>query len=92
MIATIHQLNLRLTCPIQVRSGIHTGPVVVTGIGSSGRHEQLALGETPKSAARIQGHAVPDTVLISATPFRLVRGCATARPLACMRGDREESA
>jgi TOMM system kinase/cyclase fusion protein len=60
--------------PLHVRIGIHTGPVVVTGIGGSGRQEQLALGETPNIAARIQGHAAPDTVMISAATFRLVQG------------------
>lgn len=34
----------------------------------------LALGETPNLAARIQGHAHPDEVLISAASYRLVEG------------------
>jgi class 3 adenylate cyclase len=40
---------------LQVRIGIHTGPVVVAEIGTGVRTEQLALGETPNIAARIQG-------------------------------------
>jgi class 3 adenylate cyclase len=59
--------------PLQVRIGIHTGLVVVGEIGSGGRHEQLALGETPNIAARLQGLAVPDTVVISAATARLVQ-------------------
>ena len=59
--------------PLHVRIGIHTGLVVVGEIGSGGRHEQLALGETPNIAARLQGLAVPDTVVISAVTARLVQ-------------------
>src|SRR5262245_48908120 len=59
---------------LAVRIGIHTGPVVVGTMGSGGRHEQLALGETPNLAARLQSLAVPDTVAISATTHRLVQG------------------
>src|SRR5262249_48938361 len=33
--------------PLAVRLGIHTGLVVVGDMGSPGRQEQLALGETP---------------------------------------------
>ena len=59
---------------LAVRIGIHTGPVVVGAMGSGGRHEQLALGETPNLAARLQSLAAPDTVAISATTHRLVQG------------------
>ena len=59
---------------LAVRIGIHTGPVVVGEIGGSTRQEQLALGETPNIAARLQGMAQPDTVVISAATQRLARG------------------
>ena len=39
---------------LAVRVGIHTGPVVVGEMGAGGRREQLALGETPNVAARLQ--------------------------------------
>ena len=40
-----------------------------------GEHtEQLALGETPNIAARVQGKAEPHTVAISADTYRLVQG------------------
>jgi hypothetical protein len=55
--------------------------VVVGEIGGDGRQEQLALGETPNIAARLQGLAVPDTVVISAATFRLVQGYFTAEEL-----------
>src|SRR5262249_38337915 len=40
---------------LALRLGIHTGLVVVGEMGGAGRQEQLALGETPNIAARIQG-------------------------------------
>ncbi len=66
--------QLVYTPPLQVRIGIHTGPVVVGEIGAGERTEWLALGETPNLAARIQGQANPDEVMISAATYRLVEG------------------
>jgi TOMM system kinase/cyclase fusion protein len=66
---------------LAVRIGIHTGLVVVGEIGASGRHEQLALGDTPNVAARLQGLAAPDTVAISAATHRLVQGYFTMAAL-----------
>jgi len=43
-------------------------------MGGGGRQEQLALGETPNIAARLQGLAAPDTIVISETTARLVEG------------------
>jgi class 3 adenylate cyclase len=40
---------------LAVRIGIHTGPVVVGEVGAGSRQEQLALGEVPNVASRIQG-------------------------------------
>lgn len=59
---------------LKVRIGIHTGLVVVGEMGGSQRQEQLALGETPNIAARVQGTAQPDEVLISAATYHLVEG------------------
>jgi class 3 adenylate cyclase len=64
----------QLPSPLQVRIGIHTGLVVIGEIGSSAKREMLALGETPNLAARIQGIAKPDEVVISAATYRLVEG------------------
>ncbi|MGE0827250.1 MAG: adenylate/guanylate cyclase domain-containing protein [Candidatus Binatia bacterium] len=60
--------------PLQVRIGIHTGLVVIGEIGSSAKRELLALGETPNIAARLQGLAEPDTVVMSAATQQLVQG------------------
>ncbi|MBI3245444.1 MAG: AAA family ATPase [Deltaproteobacteria bacterium] len=59
---------------LQVRIGIHTGPVVVGEIGGGNRREQLALGETPNVAARLQGLADPNTIVLSSATQRLVAG------------------
>jgi class 3 adenylate cyclase/tetratricopeptide (TPR) repeat protein len=66
--------HVRVPQPLQVRIGIHTGPVVVGEVGRSERREMLALGETPNLAARVQGEAKPNTVVMSAATCRLVQG------------------
>jgi class 3 adenylate cyclase len=59
---------------LAIRLGIHTGLVVVGAMGGGGRQEHLALGETPNIAARLQGLAAPDTIVISEATARLVEG------------------
>ena len=49
--------------------------------GGGGRQEQLALGDTPNIAARLQGLAAPDTVVISAATQRLIQGYFTCQAL-----------
>ena len=74
IVTALHQARSQFPQPVQVRIGIHTGPVVVGQMGSGSRHEQLALGETPNIAARMQGQAQPNEVVISAATQRLVTG------------------
>jgi len=78
IVTSIGALNARLErekgVRLAVRVGIHTGLVVIGEIGTAGRREQLALGETPNIAARIQGLARPDTVMVSAATWHLVHG------------------
>jgi class 3 adenylate cyclase len=59
---------------LAIRIGVHTGLVVVGQMGSTGRQEQLALGETPNVAARMQGLAAPNTIAVSEATYRLVQG------------------
>src|SRR3989454_3125369 len=65
IIEAIGTLNTRLEqdqgLRLAVRLGMHTGLVVVGEIGGGGRQEQLALGEVPNVASRIQGLAEPNT-------------------------------
>jgi class 3 adenylate cyclase/predicted ATPase len=78
IVQSIATLNASLTAQygvhLAVRLGIHTGPVVVGVMGGGGRHEHLALGETPNVAARLQSLAPANTVVISAVTARLVHG------------------
>src|SRR4030095_2120942 len=59
---------------LAIRLWLHTGLVVVGVMGGARRQEQLALGETPNVAGRIQGLAAPNTVDISEVTSRLVQG------------------
>ena len=52
---------------LEVRIGIHTGPVVIADGGE-------VFGETANVAARVQSAAEPDTVAITAATHRLVAG------------------
>src|SRR5207244_8536200 len=56
------------------RLGCHTRLVVVGEVGGGTRQEQLALGETPNLAARLQGIAAPNTLVISAATVPLLGG------------------
>jgi class 3 adenylate cyclase/predicted ATPase len=70
-------LNSRLVrekgVQLAVRIGLHTGPVVVGEMGGGGRHEHLATGDTVNIAARLEGLAAPNTVVLSSVTARLVR-------------------
>src|SRR5712691_4894641 len=85
MVAAMQALQAHLAqrhgVRIAVRIGIHTGVVVVGDVGGGSRQEQLALGDTPNMAARLQGLAAPDTVVLSAATFRLVQGYFTYQDL-----------
>ena len=43
-------------------------------VGGGPRREQLALGETPNVAARLQGLAAPNTLVIGAATLQLLGG------------------
>jgi class 3 adenylate cyclase/predicted ATPase len=62
---------------LRLRIGIDTGMVVIGDIGAGARREQLALGDTPNIAARLQGLARPDTVVITDPTRRLTAGSFT---------------
>ena len=57
-----------------LRMGIHTGLVVAGEVGGGGRTEQLAMGETPNVAARVQSMATSGTVAISPATANLISG------------------
>jgi class 3 adenylate cyclase/tetratricopeptide (TPR) repeat protein len=62
-----------LSARASVRVGIASGRVVVGDIiGEGASEERAVVGETPNLAARLQGLAEPDTVVISSRTRRLV--------------------
>jgi class 3 adenylate cyclase len=71
LVAAVGQLKTH--APLQTRVGIATGLVVVGDlIGSGASQEQAIVGETPNLAARLQGVAEPNSVVIAETTRKLV--------------------
>ena len=64
---------LKAASPLQTRVGIATGLVVVGDlIGTGSAQEQAVVGETPNLAARLQGVAEPNTVVIAESTRKLL--------------------
>ena len=64
---------LKTHAPLQTRVGIATGLVVVGDlIGSGASQEQAIVGETPNLAARLQGFAEPNSVVIAESTRKLM--------------------
>ena len=65
--------GLKTHAALQTRVGIATGLVVVGDlIGSGASQEQTIVGETPNLAARLQGIAEPNSVVIAESTRRLI--------------------
>ena len=65
--------GLKSSTSLQTRVGIATGLVVVGDlIGSGAAQEQTVIGETPNLAARLQGIAEPNTVVIAESTRKLL--------------------
>ena len=65
--------NLKTHTALQTRVGIATGLVVVGDlIGSGASQEQAIVGETPNLAARLQGVADPNSVVIAESTRKLL--------------------
>ena len=70
LVAAVTSLKTRAT--LQTRVGIATGLVVVGDlIGSGSAQEQAVVGETPNLAARLQGIAEPNTVVVAESTRKL---------------------
>jgi class 3 adenylate cyclase/predicted ATPase len=67
-------IALKTQAALQARVGIATGLVVVGDLmtGSGQAHERRIVGETPNLAARLQGIAEPNTVVIAEATRRLL--------------------
>jgi class 3 adenylate cyclase len=65
--------GLKTHAPLHTRVGIATGLVVVGDlIGSGASQEQAIVGETPNLAARLQGVAEPNSVVIAESTRKLL--------------------
>jgi class 3 adenylate cyclase/predicted ATPase len=73
LVEAVGRLNTAAGVPLQVRVGIATGLVVVGDlIGAGSAQEQAVVGETPNLAARLQGLAEANTVVIAEGTRRLL--------------------
>ena len=66
------ELTARYNVQLGVRIGVHSGLVVVGQMGGEGRYESLATGETVNIAARLEGLADSNSIVISDATHKLV--------------------
>ncbi len=64
-------IRARYGIDLAVRVGIHTGSGVVGDVGGGSKREQLLIGRAPNVAARLQGKAQPDEVVVSSVTHGL---------------------
>jgi len=69
------------TIALAVRIGIHTGLTVVGDVGTGDQRERLAMGEAPNVAARLQGLAAANEIVISEVTQKLVERHFACEPL-----------
>ena len=75
IVDSIRRLEIPGDIKLEVRVGIATGLVVAGDIiGEGASEEHAVLGDTPNLAARLQGVASPNAVVISESTQRLVEG------------------
>lgn len=66
---------------VRVRVGVHTGTVIAGTIGSGAKADELALGMAPNVAARLQGLAAPDEVVLSDATHEVIRRQFDSNPM-----------
>jgi class 3 adenylate cyclase/predicted ATPase len=82
LIEAVAKLDAGQATSLQVRVGIATGLVVVGDLlGEGAAQEQAVIGETPNLAARLQGLAERNTVVIADNTRRLLGGLFDYRDL-----------
>jgi class 3 adenylate cyclase/tetratricopeptide (TPR) repeat protein len=68
--------------PIELRCGIHVGPVVVGDMGAGDKRMRDGLvGEVPNVAARLQSIAPPGSLVISEAAEKIINGYFDVEPM-----------
>lgn len=71
----MEQLNHAAARPpgarLQIRAGADTGRVVVSPVGTGARRENVAMGDAPNIASRVQAAAEPDTLWVTEATWRI---------------------
>ena len=77
--------------PIQMRVGVHTGPVVVGTLGNDLRVEFKAVGDTVNLASRMEELAEPGSTYVTGDTFKLTQGLFNFKALGekAVRGKEE---
>ena len=75
------EIRVRYGVELTVRVGCHTGLVVVGEVVGEARHELMAMGDTPNVAARLQGVAAPNTLVVGPVTYQLLGGYFDCRSL-----------
>jgi class 3 adenylate cyclase len=90
MLAYVHELGARIGEPLDVRIGIHSGPVVAGVIGKR-KFIYDMWGDTVNTASRMESHGVPGTIQLSADTHRVLDGKfrMTARGMVEIKGKGE---
>ena len=79
MLDAVGDLAAAVGRPLDVRIGIHTGPLVAGVIGTRKFIYDL-WGDTVNIASRLESHGIPGAIQISDATWSRVRGTVTARP------------
>ena len=79
-----HDLMERFEIEIKARIGLHSGAVVVGGIGSDMMMDYTAIGDTVNLAHRIEEAAPAGAILISESVHRQVRGIFECKPISIL--------
>jgi class 3 adenylate cyclase/tetratricopeptide (TPR) repeat protein len=66
---------------VQVRTGLHSGEVVVRTIGNDLTMDYDAIGQTTHLASRMEQLALPGSIRMTADTLRLAEGFVEVRPL-----------
>ena len=69
MIGVVERMNHKLTTPLQMRIGIHSGDVVAGVIGTH-KFAYDIWGDTVNIASRMESHSLPNHIQVSAATHR----------------------